>query len=88
MDGNNRTVVINAHYHSFTLDYQAQVFSCVNGSCQGSPPYCYCDANCQLFEDCCSDAPYDCEEQGTLIIIMILWLHPIGFHFQVSQNIS
>ena len=37
---------------------------CVNGSCQGSPPNCYCDANCHLFEDCCSDVPHDCEEQG------------------------
>ena len=37
---------------------------CVNGSCLGSPPNCHCDANCYLFEDCCTDVPLDCNKLG------------------------
>ena len=34
----------------------------------GSSSTCHCDANCRLFEDCCSDVAQDCEEQGTCMI--------------------
>ena len=40
---------------------------CSSGSCLGGPSsssYCHCDANCRLFEDCCSDVAKDCQELG------------------------
>ena len=41
------------------------------GSCQGSPSFCYCDANCRLFDDCCSDVPDDCDEQGRDLLVLM-----------------
>ena len=37
---------------------------CSGGDCQGQPANCYCDANCVLFKDCCSDTPTDCPQPG------------------------
>ena len=44
---------------------------CLSGSCLGdsssrSRAYCHCDANCRLFEDCCSDITRDCQKQGMI----------------------
>ena len=40
---------------------------CSGGDCQGQPANCYCDANCVLFKDCCSDTPTDCPQPGNLM---------------------
>ena len=37
---------------------------CLDGDCHGQPANCYCDANCVLFKDCCSDTPTDCPQPG------------------------
>ena len=45
----------------------------MSGNCQsGSVVYCYCDANCYLFKDCCSDVPSDCEERGIISLLYLL----------------
>ena len=56
----------NAWMTIFSGSCAANAYSscCVNGSCQGSPSNCYCDANCHLFKDCCSDVARECEKQG------------------------
>ena len=44
---------------------------CLSGHCLGSPSsrsYCHCDANCRLFENCCSDIAKDCQEQGETLM--------------------
>ena len=48
-------------------------------SCQGSSSICRCDANCRLFEDCCSDVVHDCEEQGSSI--------PVAAMLMIMKNI-
>ena len=34
---------------------------CTSGSCEGTVDTCYCDANCHMFGDCCTDVPVDCQ---------------------------
>ena len=49
---------------------------CMNSSCLGSSSGCFCDVKCSLFGDCCEDVPMDCQQQGVIVVIIILCRQP------------
>ena len=54
--------------------------TCCRGySCQGSPPSCYCDANCHLYGDCCSDIHPSCHSQGYTAPVYLWYIIIVTF---------